>query len=173
VHHFSLPVVALIVACTVTACGGANGGTVPLAGPSATTPTVQAADQAAAVKTGLTAYLAAVTNLPNDVDDKTLSDVATPAWAATFASRYRKNIAARGLTFIGHNKLISADPQIAGDTATVDACVDGTGVFTVPKGETRAKSGDLPSPRARYTYRLKLQGGHWLVDSLATTGEPC
>lgn len=170
--RLSLPVLTVALALAVTACGG-GGATKPLAASVSATPTPPV-DQDAAAKAVVKAYVAATDALAKDVNVRTLADVATTTWAATMVDRYQKSMADQGKTVLGHGKVMSMSSNVAGDAATVAACVDGTGVFVVPKGTTavdpaKAQAGD----RLRDTFHLVLQGAHWLVNGVDSKGEQC
>lgn len=167
------PLVALGLVVSLTACGGGDAHTAlePLSASSvAASPT---ADPNEAAKAAVTAYVEATSQISKHPDAGALDGLATAAWASRFVGNYQKNVAAKGMKFIGASTIVSATPTVAGSTATVAACVDGTHAFIVPKGATSSGPQDPSGPRARYTYRLVLQDGRWLVDDIEMGTEPC
>ena len=130
----SLAALGLVV--SLAACGGEAAHTAiePLTPSSAAgSPTADAGDAAGSA---VRAYVAATSQLAKDPSEAALDGLATPAWAAKFIGNYRKNVAAKGMKFIGASTVVSASPTVSGSTARVDACVDGTHTFIVPQAAT-------------------------------------
>ncbi|MGZ4452361.1 MAG: hypothetical protein ACXVDH_01125 [Nocardioides sp.] len=169
--RFVLPSFAVLGALiSLTACGGGAAHTEiePLGGSASPT-----ADPGEAATAAVTAYVAATSQIAKHPSEDALDGVATPAWASTFVGNYRKNVAAKGMKFIGTSTVVSADPTVTGSTARVDACVDGTHTFIVPKAAAHSGPQSQSGPRARYTYRLLLQDDRWLVDDIEMGTKPC
>jgi hypothetical protein len=136
------------------------------------TPAAQQEDDVVAV---VPRFFTAVERAYKRVDPDPLSRVATPSWASFVIKQYRTEFLAKGNVMLGRATLVddTAEVSIDGTTATVDACVDNTNAFVVPKGTKGVGVGATGGIRMLETVTLELTDGTWLVDGLDTEGERC
>ncbi|HEY0904327.1 MAG TPA: hypothetical protein VGE43_07165 [Acidimicrobiales bacterium] len=136
------------------------------------TPAAQQEDDVAAV---VPRFFTAVERAYKRVDADPLSRVATPDWAKHVIDGYRDGFVAKGNIMLGRARLVkdSAEVRVEGTTATVEACIDNTNTFVVPKGTKGVGVGATGGIRMVETLTLELSDGTWLVDGLTSEGKRC
>lgn len=136
------------------------------------TPAAQQKDDAVAV---VPRFFTAVERAYKQADEGPLARVATPSWASFVIKQYRTEFLAKGDIMLGRPTLVddTAEVTIDGTTATVEACIDNTNTFVVPKGTTGVGVGATGGIRMLETLTLQLTDGSWLVDGLTTEGKRC
>lgn len=137
-----------------------------------TTPPAQQEEDVVAV---VPRFLTAVERAYKRVDTGPLSRVATPAWATQVVDGYRDSFVDKGKIVLGRARLVkdSAEVRVEGTTATVEACIDNTSTFVVPKGTKGVGVGATGGIRMVETLTLELTEGAWLVDGLTPEGTRC
>lgn len=142
--------------------------------PPAAEPTT-AAQQEDEVVAVVPRFLTAVERAYKRVDTGPLARVATPAWATQVVDGYRDSFVDQGKIVLGRARLVedSAEVRVEGTTATVEACIDNTSTFVVPKGTKGVGVGATGGIRMVETLTLELTEGAWLVDGLTSEGKRC
>lgn len=136
------------------------------------TPAAQQEDDVVSV---VPRFFTAVERAYQQADEGPLARVATPAWASFVIDQYRTEFLDKGDIMLGRATLVedTAEVSIDGATATVEACIDNTHTFVVPKGTKGVGVGATGGIRMIETLTLELIDGAWLVDDLDTEGERC
>ncbi len=137
-------------------------------------PTPQAQQEAEVVAV-LPRFFGAVERAYAKADVGPLTNIATTEWAQHVVDGYRESFLAKGDIMLGRATLVddTAEVSIDGTTATVDACIDNTSTFVVPKGTKAVGVGATGGIRMVETLTLQLTDGSWLVDGLTTEGKRC
>lgn len=161
---------------TLTACGGSGGGSDDTTGdaPSLDAPSSSVpVDDEAAIEQTLAGYDQALASMNREQRmPRTLTAVATDAWADQLFATYTENFFDNGLTLTGRWRTKVDDITIDGDTAEAEVCIDGNRVYLIDIGGT-IPSGAVSQGRSPGVISLVRDGAAWKVEGNQIGEGPC